>query len=96
MAKANNRLPKLVDRAGRLRSHMAEMKEELDSIESELKDSKLDEIDGKHYRSTISRFKRGKTDWKTIAEELGTTKKMIRKYTKNQTITRLKITARLV
>ena len=60
----------LVDRLGYLSSEQAELKEEADSIKSDLRASGLDAIEGRLFRATIGKDSETTTvDWEAIARE---------------------------
>jgi len=86
-------LEEKADELGDLRAALKPLLEAQASLETDLKKSGREEVNGDRYRVTISVFDRATVAWKKIAEKLGASKQMIVGNTSNVTVTKLNVTA---
>ena len=90
----SRKLSEVVDELGLVRAEIAELQDRKKEYEQILKDSGEDEIEGRIYRATVSRFTQLKTAWKAIAEKLGASRQIITANTSEVDVERVNVVAR--
>lgn len=83
----------LVDRLGEVRAEMKVLKDEATNIESVLKATGDEKIDGDYFVATVSRYERATIAWKKIAEKLNASKYLKETYCKLTDVCTVKVAA---
>jgi len=87
-------LKKTVDDLGRIKAKIADLTERKKELEYVLIDSGERTIEGKLFRVTISDYFKTAIAWKTIAEKLKASKRLISANTSESEVTRVSVYAR--
>lgn len=90
----NEILSKYADDLGYLRGRIASLQEEARDIEKLLKGYGIEELDGTHYRVTISYgVTTRRVDWKTVAAKLEPSHQLVAAHTRLTQADRVRVTA---
>lgn len=89
-----NNLKKAVDRLGELKAEISNLQQEAEKLKTLLKESDLDQVDGKLFRAKVSMFSVSRVSYKDLVAALKPSKRMLNKFTSESEQVRLSITAR--
>jgi hypothetical protein len=84
----------LADSLGKARAQLASAKLVVKGLEDIVKASGVAEIEGEHYRVTVSRSERQTTDWKSVAFYLKPSSQLVAGHTTKSSIVAVRVGAR--
>jgi len=85
---------KLTDILGDLKEDKKLLCQSIDDMSEQIKEilkkTKINELEGKYYKSLYDSYKKDSTDWKSLAMTFKPTKRKIRKFTTTEDVERLR------
>jgi hypothetical protein len=84
----------LVDMLGDLRAEAADLKEQIATLETALKEQGAGTYEGEKFRATVSASERTTVGWKTVAERAGASRQLIAAHSVTKPFVALRVAAR--